>query len=61
MRSPRNDSKLGHEVRAGLSGTLALHVLALWTLAVTHPLLAVLALPSHVPFFAAHQARNVDI
>lgn len=39
----------------------ALHVLALWALAVVHPFLAVLARPDHVPFFAAHQARNVDI
>jgi len=38
-----------------------LHVFALFSLAVSHPLYSVLAQPDHLPFFTAHQSRNIDM
>jgi hypothetical protein len=44
-----------------LTFTPALHVFALFTLAVSHPLYAVLGQADHAPFFIAHQSRSIDI
>jgi hypothetical protein len=44
-----------------LSFISGLHVIALYTLAVSHPLYAVLGRADHAPFFIAHQLRSIDI
>jgi hypothetical protein len=55
-------SRTGKGVRSfSLSWISCLHVVALFTLAVSHPLYSVLAQPDHAPFFVAHQTRNIDI
>lgn len=39
----------------------ALHIFGLCTLAVAHPLYAVLGQSEHAPFFIAHESRSIDI
>ncbi len=44
-----------------LSRITALHIMTLFTLAVAHPLYAVLGHADHLPFFIARQSRAIDL